>query len=172
MGFGKAFGLGLVIFIALNLVWAILIQLLGPAGLDIMGLFSDAGSIIGTLFGSVASPPTVGILGPVVAVLSMGANLIGDLIGALYFLIPALLTAIIVGRMAGKGGAFGATFLIMAIGGILMLVANMILGASLTSNVSLLYGTMNYDLMIVMVAIVNGLFYGGLAAVTAKSEGY
>ena len=195
MGFGKAFGIGLVVFIVLNLVWVIIMQLLAGA-ITIVDNLTNPGSLITTLFGGASIAPFLAImdvffyvvLGQVVgSIPGMTAlDMLPALMMGLYYLVPAIITAIICGRMAKKGGAFGAMLLIMIISGILLIVAGIMLSATLYAGFLgtffiMMMGSMPggaemaamIGMLFVMISmIVNGIFYGGIAAVSAKSEGY
>ena len=201
MGFGKAFGIGLVVFIVMNLVWIIIQQLVGGTGLTVFSNFTDPGAIITTLFGAASIAPFLALIDMLFYVLmgemlgAMGipaVAMLSALLMSLYYMVPAIITAIICGRMAQKGGAFGAMLLIMILSGILLIVATMMLGATLYTGIfgtiiimmmSLGSGSMDpaailqmssmIGMLFVMLSmIVNGIFYGGIAAVSAKSEGY
>ena len=188
MGFGKAFGIGIVVFIVMNLVWVIIIQLLAGA-ITIVSSLTNPGALIATLFGSVGLPPFLAFMEllPLMDIMMGGSvDMIGSIMGGLLYIVPGIVTAIICGRMAKKGGAFGAVLLIHILGGILLLVASMMLGATLSAGfIGTLYLSLGAYIsgvteIVAMLAmfftvlgmIINGIFYGGIAAVSAKSEGY
>lgn len=194
MGFGKAFGIGLVVFIVLNLVWIIIMQLLAGA-ITIVDNLTNPGELIKTLFGAASLAPFLAFMDMLFYIVlgsQLGAfgitplDMLPALIASLYYIVPAIITAIICGRMAKKGGAFGAMLLIMILSGILLIVASLMLGATVYTGIM---GTIMIMMMsmggggaemipmigmlFVMIGmIINGIFYGGIAAVSAKSEGY
>jgi len=207
MGFGKAFGIGLVIFIALNFVWVLIMDLLA-GGLTIFNNFTDIGAILGIFFGGVAFSPTLAIMEllltpaiissipsemlpyvlPILGIDSV--EMMSFLLRALYYIVPAMVTAIIIGRLATKVKAFFAMFLIMIISGVLLMIAVLMLNLEIYSGflglIFYMFTMMSGEgggggggngmlamigvLIILIGAVVNSIFYGGIAAVSAKKD--
>jgi hypothetical protein len=184
MGFGKAFALALIIYIALNFVFGMLVYLLG-AGIDqyFNLLTSDPMYFIYSLFAPIIVLPgliwSTGIVGLISDVMSGGTNMLTLLMALLAGLVPGLLAAIIAGRTAeSKGAAFGAWLLTAIISAVVALVFVGFLKTDSAQlqliwlGLSLLYGD---DILIyialILSGLVNGIFYGAFAAVSA-SEGF
>ena len=171
MSFGKGFGIGFVVFVALNLVFSILVGFL--AGGNIAAIFTDVSSIIVTLLGGGLIPPTVSFLS--IAVSFVGAIDIIALIPLLAAIIIPLISAIIAGKLAGgKGAAFGAWFLISIISaavlGVLVLL-NIIaeIPISLSGYSS---DAMTTLILVIVLGAINGIFYGAFAILMSSDDLY
>lgn len=166
MGFGKAFGLSLIIYIALNFVFGMLIALLGT-GIDLYfaALASAPMTFVASLFNPILYLPGEAWITNGIMPLVLGtSDLITTLMVLLAAIIPPLLAAIIAGRTGeGKGSAFGAWFLTAIICSVILLVLGMVDG-SLTLDLTSI-------LALILPAVINGIFYGAFAAVSA-SEGF
>lgn len=167
MGFGKAFGLGFLIYVALNFVFALIVALLaGTIDLYFSGITTYPLVFISSLFAPILILPgdawlTLGIL----AVLSApAAGMLLALIIMIGLIVPPILAAIIAGRTGGgKGAAFGAWFLIAIICATVPLVLGIIAGTLLVDVTTIL--------TFILSGVINGLFYGAIAALSA-SEGF
>ncbi len=167
MGFGKAFGLGLLIYVALNFVFALIVALLLNQIDTYFGLITtDPMAFISGLFAPILILPgtawlTLGIL----AILAATPDaMIVALIVMIGLIVPPILAAIIAGRTGeGKGAAFGAWFLIAIICAVVPLILG-IIGGSLSVEVVTI-------LVYILSGVINGLFYGAIAALSA-SEGF
>ncbi len=188
MGFGKAFALSLIIYIALNFVFGMLVYLLG-AGIDqyFNLLTSDPMFFIFSLFAPVLFLPgdiwvgttSTGIVGLISDLMGGGTGMLDLLMAVLAGIIPALLAAIIAGRTAeSKGAAFGAWLLTAIISAVVTLVFLGFLSADSTNlaplwfSYTIIYGSeIIVYIVIILAGLVSGIFYGAFAAVSA-SEGF
>ncbi len=167
MGFGKAFGLGFLIYVALNFVFALIGALLLNQIDVYFGLITtNPMGFISSLFAPILVLPgdawlTLGIL----AVLAAAPDaILLALIVMIGLIIPPILAAIIAGRTGGgKGAAFGAWFLIAIISAVVPLILGIIVGTLLV-DVTII-------LTYILSGVINGLLYGAIAALSA-SEGF
>jgi hypothetical protein len=166
MGFGKAFAIGLIIFMALTFVFALIVAALNEAigiGNFFSTLVNPLSNLGGALFGSVALGPETTLMALMLA-LAMGALDLTVTLALLSPLIVMLIAAIITGRLAeGKGAAFGAWLLICIIASVVLLVFAIIGGAAIS-----VLGI----IMALTPAIINGIFYGCFALLASGSEYY
>ena len=179
MGFGKAFGIGLVVFIALNFVFMILAQVLGgDIGTFFSGL-SNMSTLAIALFGSATIIPSfvwLGLVGTLldsglgslyITLIGLGFGLSSDI--AVYillagFIVAPLVAAILTGKMAGsKGAAFGAWVLIAILCSLLVMVLGIVGGASIDINSIIVY---------VFSGLIVGIFYSGFAVLVSSEEFY
>lgn len=167
MGFGKAFGLGLVIYVALNFVFALIIALVaGLIDAYFTAIAADILAFIGSLFSPILILPgqawlTSGILAVLAAPATTMLVVLLTMIG---FIVPPLLAAIIAGRTGeGKTNAFGAWFLVAIISAVVPMVLG-IIAAAITVDLPTI-------LTFILSGVINGFFYGAFAALTA-SEGF
>lgn len=200
MGFGKALGIGLAVFVGANFGMTILYQLLVEGQITLFSNLTDIGVLMGALFGAIVTPPTFSFLyvfaSQPLADMFLGAgappgtfpsNLQTMMFygGLFLYIIPCVAAALVSGLFAGsKGKAFGAWFLICAIAGVILILMPFI-GFSvdigpLTYFISSLdlTGMMGLEAMMGMFAmfviifsiILNGLFYGVFAILTSREE--
>lgn len=178
MGFGKAFGIGLVVFIGINFGLALIAFAIGTG--NIMGFFdllTDMGALSSILFTPVMFPPGDVWLGLMsilmgdigwISVSAIYAELVysgGSMIALIGFIVAPLLAALIAGKMAeGKGAAFGASLMIFIISAVIIMVLGMISGAMTLELGSIL--------SLIIIAALVGIFYGCFALLTAGSEFY
>jgi len=167
MGFGKAFGLGLLIYVALNFVFALIGALLANQIDVYFGLITtDPMTFISSLFAPILILPgiawlTTGILAILAATPDAMLLALMVMIG---LIVPPILAAIIAGRTGeSKGAAFGAWFLIAIICAVVPLVLGIIAG-SLSVDVIII-------ITFILSGVINGIFYGAIAALSA-SEGF
>ncbi len=177
MGFGKAFLLSLVIFIAINFGIALVIALLGDGISSFFDSLTDMEQLGANLFGTIKGTPYEGMKNLLVNSLSLAQESESDpILPLIAFIAAPLVAAIIAGVSAeGKGQAFGAWFLVamIAAGVILVLevflnetMRDLVLGLDTLDMIS--YILLNY----LLAALVNGFFYGCFALLTCKSEFY
>ncbi len=167
MGFGKAFGLGLIIYVALNFVFALITALVGGT-IDayFATITTNPLTFIGSLFSPILILPgeawlTSGILAVLAA---PPATMLVVLLTMIGYIVPPLLAAVIAGRTGeGKTNAFVAWFLIAIICAVIVLVLG-IVAATLTADMTTI-------LTLVLSGVINGFFYGAFAALSA-SEGF
>jgi len=167
MGFGKAFGLGFLIYVALNFVFALIVALLlDQIAAYFTGITTYPLVFISSLFAPILILPgdawlTLGILAVLAA---PAAGMLQALIIMIGLIVPPILAAIIAGRTGGgKGAAFGAWFLIAIICATVPLVLGIIVG-TLLIDVTII-------LTFILSGVINGLLYGAIAALSA-SEGF
>ena len=167
MGFGKAFGLGFLIYVALNFVFALIgALLLDQIAAYFTGITTDPMGFISSLFIPILVLPgdawlTLGIIAVLTA---PAAGMLLALIVMIGLIVPPILAAIIAGRTGGgKGAAFGAWFLIAIISAAVPLVLGIIAGTLLIDVIIIL--------TYILSGVINGLFYGAIAALSA-SEGF
>ncbi len=166
MGFGKAFGLGFLIYVALNFVFALIGALLLNQIDVYFGLITtNPMGFISSLFAPILVLPgdawlTLGIL----AVLAAAPDaILLALIVMIGLIIPPILAAIIAGRTGGgKGAAFGAWFLIAIISAVVPLILGIIVGTLLV-DVTII-------LTYILSGVINGLLYGAIAALSASED--
>jgi hypothetical protein len=183
MGFGKAFILGLVIYIALNFVFQLIgALLLGTLATYFGFLTTDPLYFIYGLFAPIVVVPGVSFIYYLALVMEGGALMLAYLVAMLGLILPALLAAIIAGRLGGgKGASFGAWFLIAIICTVVTLVFVIIGSAGIDASI-LAFATrwqtpsgplagITLWLGIVMAGIVSAFFYGAFALLTS-SEGF
>ncbi len=167
MGFGKAFGLGFLIYVALNFVFALVGALLANViDLYFSGITTDPMGFISSLFAPILVLPREAWLDSgILAVLGAAPDaMLLALIVMIGLIVPPILAAIIAGRTGGgKGAAFGAWFLIAIISAAVPLVLGIIAG-SLSVDITTI-------ITYVLSGVINGLFYGAIAALSA-SEGF
>lgn len=174
MSFGKAFGVGFLIFVILNLVITMAVSFL--VGGNIMSLFTDINGISVALLGGALLPPTITLLVIYISIMmgSMGGGNIGIglLIQALGFFIVPLITSIIVGRLSGgsKVVAFFAWFLISVISAaVIGIIAVNALSSTLGMASALIPPGMIL-MIIIIFGVINGIFYGAFAELASGSE--
>jgi len=166
MGFGKAFGLGLIIYVALNFVFALIVALVaGTIDIYFGSISADPLAFISSLFAPILILPGVAWLGGILGVLAApAAIMLVVLLAMIGAIVPPLLAAVIAGRTGeGKINAFAAWFLIAIVCVVIVLVLGLI-ATTLTADVTTI-------LTLVLSGVINGFFYGAFAALTA-SEGF
>lgn len=187
MGFGKAFGLGLVIFIVLNFALNLLTTIVG--GTDIGTYFNMVSSaplqFVGTFFAPMAflmSAPESIFLGLMTGINSIsGGDALMGIMMILLVILPGLITAIIVGKLSetpGKG--FLACLLIYIIVGVVFVVFALIDPTQIMAFIiTYLMGTMwgsviaSETSLLIMFLILNcgvlsGMMWAGISAALAK----
>ncbi|GAB4316814.1 MAG: hypothetical protein Kow0069_19270 [Promethearchaeota archaeon] len=181
MSFGKGFGAALGIYLGANIGLGILYYLVG-LGLtfdQILGADALTG-ILSLLVGPSVSPPTVSLLSPLVSLI-LGGELINTLLLLVWLFVPGLLAALIGGKLAeGAGAGFGAMFLTILISAIIyMVVYNFIADTSILVAALQAWapGITESDTIVLftlplLLGLINGIFYGGLAAVVGGRESF
>ena len=197
MGFGKAFGLGFLIYVALNFVFALIVALLaGTIDLYFSGIITYPMVFISSLFIPILVLPgdawlTLGIIAiknqapnaaplpPPILVLPGDAWLTLGIIAvltapaagmllALIVMIGLIVPPILAAIIAGRtGGGKGAAF------GAWFLIA--IISAAVPLVLGIIAGTLSVDVIVILTfilsGVINGLLYGAIAALSA-SEGF
>lgn len=184
MGFGKAFGLGLIIYIILNFVLNLVLYIV--AGGDIGTYFNSISSAPLTFIASLFAINGIGFLAgseSIVTGLLAGISLIGInevLTGIMYILaaiLPGLITAIIVGKLsesAGKG--FGALLLVYLITAVLFIVFTIIDPMQVMTYIAGIFMMFGSDTVMLIIGLLvygglfNGMFWGSISAVLAKES--
>lgn len=188
MSFGKSLGYSLVLFVALNFVFAIIAAAIGGT-IDTFfsGITEDPLGILLTLFAPILLFPGLSHIS-----LILGALLSGELGGNLSFLLvfigyiaSPLIAALVGGKMAEtKGEAFGAWLVTMFISAGALIVVSFIgqdISASLSAlgSLGLLLGGITGvggDVFIIgyllLMAYLNGVFYSAFAMLTSGMDYY
>lgn len=179
MGFGKGFLIGLVLFIGLNVgLYAVYLLLSGGDISSLLTSFTDMSAIGSLLFGAIAITPVYAIN---LLVNSITVFDLGNLILALIYFVSPLVAALVGGKLAGgKGAAFGAWFLIAIIGAVVMWVLAFIGGGAtiietdiVEQGINILglsLGEFTGLILIIIVAAINGIFYGAFAVLMSGEE--
>ncbi|TXT62585.1 MAG: membrane protein of unknown function [Promethearchaeota archaeon] len=165
MSFIKGFGIGLVVFVALNFVFTLIVA----AASGIIDLFfsglTDLGSIFSLLFGPIATEPYTNILG---LWSSGGAGSIAGILTYTFNIVSPLIAAIIAGRLAGgKRFAALAWFLIAILTAGLLLIPEFL---NLTSTSLLAIGGVIF--LTFIPGVINGVFYATFGMLVSESEFY
>lgn len=177
MSFGKALGIGIGVYLGANFGLGLLYELVGlQTQIDVL-FAGDAilQTILGLLFMPAVTGPTGAIVGPTMGLIG-GADLLPTILHLVVLFVPGLLAAILAGKFAESVGAsFGTMFIIFLISTVLvMILFNFIIeggdllltGLAGSSEVIALY------LFPLLMGVINGIFYGGIAAVIAGREGF
>jgi hypothetical protein len=170
MGFGKAFGFGLLAYIGLNFLFVIISRTISD---DLNALFgnitADPLILIILLMGPIINLPGLvfqAIYGQIMTVLTPAVLI--ELIG---YVVSPFIAAIVAGRMGEtKGGSFGGWILAMMISAI-----GICLIAALSPATLIYYGlivSFNTYFLVIISALVNGIFYGCIALLFTKTEYY
>lgn len=205
MGFGKALGIGFGLFVGINFAWIIVVQLVVVGQLTVFDSFTDIGAIFIILFGGITLSPLIVIgqliMGPF---LSMMVQMMGEMMGgsfasplpenfmmlmifgALGYIVPSLVTVIVVGKTAGgKGKAIGAWSIIAGASTALVWLAITFFSASVDLGILEYVGEVldftgmlrmgeafaSFTTQIVLVSgIVNWGFWGTFAMLFSKSD--
>ncbi len=173
MGFGKSFGLGLLVYLLLNF------------GLSIVVAAISAPSSIGAIFGGI-EPILAAIFAPILsgaaAFTSLGTTgiTVNVLFAALLLILPGLLAALVAGKSSDSGGAaFGGWLVAMIVASVLLIVLVIAL-----PNMALLTGTVAqatiglsvlaialtggmWQLWVILCGVTVGFLWGGVAAASA-----
>jgi len=171
MGFGKAFGVGLAVFVGLNFAFSIIVSALSNQINTFFNGLGNMSNLAGILFGSISFPPYYtwgGIFELIVnpQIISMMGNLfLPVLILLVGYIITPILAAVLAGKMAGgKGAAFGSWFLVAIISAVMILVL-LVIGRSATFSLTSIVSA-------ILPGFINGIFYGCFALLTCGSEYY
>jgi len=170
MGFGKAFGFGLLAFIGLNFLFVIISFTISG---DLNQLFADIGAnpliLLLIMFGPIANLPGT-VFTSIYTNLASGITVDTLITNVGYFLTP-FIAALIAGRTGdSKGGCFGGWFLISLISAI-ALVSLVFINPSTLAYYGITVTGSTVPLLIIY-GVVNGIFYGCFALLFAKTEYY
>ncbi|MHA1733550.1 MAG: hypothetical protein ACTSU5_16505 [Promethearchaeota archaeon] len=183
MSFGKAFGAAIGLLLGASFGLGLLYQLVGLQT-DISTLFSGdsmLANIMGLLLTPSISAPSAALLTPVMTLLAGGSDTIGTLLLLVYLFIPGLIAALLAGKLGESVGAgFGSVFMAFLIGAVLYMIFWNFMVPEATRQtfetmLQTLFGSSGTVLMYtypLIVGLVNGIFYGGIAAVMAGREGF
>ncbi len=152
MGFGKSFGLGLLLYILLNLGMSLVLKAVTDPTL-IGGMFTLEG-ILSAMF--------VPILTGYTAFLSLlGATTLIGIFAALLLILPGLLGALVAGKSSDSGGAaFGGWLVAMIVVSVILVVLSLFLEPFKT-----LYGPI--FIQVILCGVTEGFLWGGVAAASA-----
>ncbi len=148
MGFGKSFGLGLLLYILLNFAMSLVV------------LAINAPSLIGAMF------TLEGILGAMIMPVADGLNAwvslaplnLTAIFAALLLILPGLIAALVAGKSSDSAGAaFGGWFLVPIIVAVIWIVLGLFMPVFAVVNIVLL----------ILEAVTVSFLWGGIAAVTA-----
>jgi len=163
MGLGKAFGLGLVIFVALNFLFAIIAALISNQFITFFGTLTNMSTLATALFGAVISDPTIAWSG-MFGYASGGSFITAIFIVNLGYIIAPLIAAILTGKLAeGKKDAFVGWELVCLISSALVMVLSIVGGLAIT--LTLIITTIQAGLLL-------GVFYGCFALLACGSDYY
>jgi uncharacterized membrane protein YhdT len=152
MGFGKAFGICIALFVGVNFGFAVLVSALsGTIGTFFVSL-ANVSILISALFGPIALDPGLVWFGLVNSFFT--GIVLATLIAQVGYIVAPLLAALLGGYFGGsKGVSFGVWFLTACISLAVVLIFNL---GSLIS--------------IIIFGVANGFFYGCFALLTQSGE--
>lgn len=161
MGFGKAFGISIALFIGVNFGFAILLSALAGTIGTFFSSMANMTILSSVLFGPIIYSPGITWLSLVGSIIT-GFTLNTMLLYIGYIVAP-LLAALIGGRFGeGKGQSFGCWFLTACISFGVVLVMQIIFGAY----------TIGFIIEIIIYGVINGFFYGCFALLMSSSDFY
>ncbi|MFX1497814.1 MAG: hypothetical protein ACFFBH_09825 [Promethearchaeota archaeon] len=163
MGFGKAFGFSLLAYIGLNFLFVIITNTITG---DLNNLFSSIGAnpliLFIILLGPVTQTPTT-VYSSIASEIGLGSLDAGTIVEYIGYIAAPLVAAIIAGKVGdNKAGSFLGwliTTIVMAI----ILIILMIVGLPIV-------GMTTFEILIL--AVINGIFYGTFALLFTSTEYY
>lgn len=159
----KSFGLGLVIFIVINFVFAIIAALLSNQFISFFGTLTNMSTLATALFGAVVSDPS-GSWGLMFGYASGGSFVLALFIANLGYIIAPSLASVVTGKVSeSKGEAFGGWLLVCLISAALVMVLGIVGGSPIT--LTLIVITIQAGLLI-------GIFYACFALLACGEGGY
>ncbi|TFF85810.1 MAG: hypothetical protein EU518_00450 [Promethearchaeota archaeon] len=177
MGFLKGFGIGLIIFVALNFVFSMIIAAIAGIIGNYFIALADWTTIFSVLFGSITITPHLIIFGGPFGAISytglvtaIANNEMALILSLIFSLASPIIAAILAGRFAGgKRFAFLAWFLIAIICAALLLIPNLVIlaGTGATMETYLLQTH-----FILFPGIINGVFYAPFGMLVSEAEFY
>jgi len=151
MGVGKSFGLGLIVYLLLNL------------GMSVVTLAVTAPETIGAIFSSIDAI-LLNMLSPILAWFGAFTSFattpfsLAVLFEALGLILPGLIGALVAGKSSDSAGAaFGGWVLAGIIASVLWIVLGFVLPGLAVSDI----------LLVILSGLSVGFFWGGIAAVSA-----
>ncbi len=175
MGFGKTFGISLGIYFLLNAIFLLVYAAVGGVGGETFGAFFGLiGDDLGGFFTALLSPS--GVKADVFTSLiyhtnSNGYDILANIFGIVWVLVPGTVTAIFAGKLSNESSksAFFALMLTIFILTVLPIIFLFIPALSISTATAIgasIVPSMYYTpyLLIILAAIFNGAFFGGLAA--------
>ena len=178
MGFLKGFGIGLIVFVALNFVFSLIVAAVnGVLGFYFLSL-AQWENFFYILLGPIGFTPHLILFGGTfmevtyISVISAFANnFIALALQGIFYLVSPLIAAILTGRFAGgKKNAFLAWFLISLLSAALLLIPNLITYSAIPGSSILTYLLVVYYVLIP--GIINGVFYASPGMVVSEAEFY
>ncbi len=176
MGFLKGFGIGLVVFLALNFVFSLIVAAVdGAIGFFFIS-FVQWENFFYVLLGPITTAPWVNLfgleLGGTIFVDGLlGASVAGDIaliLQYIFAIVSPLIASILTGRFAGgKRFAFLAWFLISILSGALLLIPELLNAPFATIEI---YGIIT--LITLIPSVINGVFYAPFGMAVSEAEFY
>ena len=175
MNFIKTFLVTLVIYLALNLVFALIIVFSSPlaAAPDVAVL------IISFMFGPITTSPAVAWVDQGVIALIQTTDPLIDIMMFLYYVVPPILTVIISGIIADSTTiAFLSWLLTALICIVVYVIIIFVVGSDLTStlyflvtmNLIFLYGPTDLYIAIILFGILNIFLYGCVSFLVTRKK--
>lgn len=160
MGFGKSFGLGLLMYILLN--FAMTIVAVAITNATAIGAIFTLDGILAALF----SPVLLGYKA-FVNISAPGALTLTGIFTILKFILPGLLGSLVAGKSSdSSGAAFGGWLLAPIIVAVILVVVIMFVPITLGLEEALFVAT-NGQLGIILAGVSVGFLWGGVAAASA-----
>ncbi len=154
MGFGKSFGLGLVVYLLLNLGMSVVVQAITAP--DLIGaMFTSVAGIFGALLG----PVLLGYMA--FMTLATSTFTLTVVFTAILLIVPGLIGAIVAGKSSDSAGAaFGGWLLAPIVTGVILAVLALVIPEMA------FYGLFGI-LYPILAGVSVGFLWGGIAAVMA-----
>jgi len=175
MGFGKTFGISIGIYFLLNAIFLFVYAAVGGVGGATFGeFFGLISNEIGGFFTALLSPGGVKadvFTSMMYHITPNGYPYITNIFGIVWVLVPGIVAAIIAGKLSNessKSAFFGlmlAIFILSVLPIIFILIPSLGI-SSVTAIGATIVPSMYHTpyLLIILAAIFNGAFFGGLAA--------
>lgn len=169
MGLGKALGFSLLAYVGLNFLFVIISETIsGNLNLLFSSISTNPLIIMVIFFGPIIDVPSSEIF-TLYAQISTGI-FDSTLIQTIGFIVTPFVASIVAGRTGGsKGASFGGWMLTCLISSSALGVLGFISPATLGIPVA---GAVTFLIMVIISALINGVFYGCFALLFTKAEMY
>ena len=173
----KPFLISLIAFLAINFIFELMALIIAQGGDAFEYIGAEPIRILLMLFGPIGATPTNTVTKMHFAIVNFDTYLeakyaIAFIIRYIGWIVSPVIAVILAGRFGdSKIITFGSWFLVAMIAMIFVLISFITTDTEVISYLELTTTTLN-EAYIVMFGVINGIFYGGIAVLTSKSDTY